>query len=93
MSMWLSEDEDWSGQDRRLRIFASAFRTHGGRLGFERDIGLDLLDASRLRIDLSLESEQIHRKSLCRAMEAIRASLLRIGSTDKLIERIWTDQA
>jgi hypothetical protein len=93
MSMWSSEDKDWSRQDRRLRIFASAFPTHGGRLGIERDIGLDLLDASRLRIDLSLESEQIHRKSLCRAMEAIRASLLRIGSTDKLIERIWTEQA
>jgi hypothetical protein len=93
MSMWLSEDEDWSGQDRRFQIFASAFPTHGGRSGIDRDIGLDLLDASRLRIDLSVEAEQIHRKSLCRAMEAIRASLLRIGRTDKLIERIWTGQS
>jgi hypothetical protein len=92
MSMWLSDDEDWSGQDGRLQTFAASLRVHGGPSGKERSIGLDLLDASRLRIDLSVESEGIHRRSLCRAMEAIRASVQRIGRTDRLIERIWTDQ-
>jgi hypothetical protein len=92
MSMWLSEDEGWSGQDARPQICASPFSVHSGRLGNQRNLGLDLLDASRLRISVSLVSEQIHRESLGRSMEAIRASLLRIGSSDKLIERIWTDQ-
>ena len=90
MSMWLSEDEGRSGQDGRLQSLVSPL--HGGRLGSERDIGLVLLDASQFRIDLSLESEQIHRESLGRAMEAIHASLQRIARTDKLIEQIWTDQ-
>ncbi len=93
MSMWLSEDEGWNGQDPRPQTFAAPFPARGGRLGNERDIGLSLLDASRLRIDVSLASEQTNRESLCRAMLAIRASLLRIGSTDKLIEQIWTDQS
>jgi hypothetical protein len=89
MSMWLSEDEGWNGQDRRLPTFAAPLSVHGS----ERDIGLGLLDASRLRIDVSLASEQTNRESLCRAMLAIRASRLRIGSTDKLIEQIWTDKS
>ena len=89
--MWLSDDEGWSGQDGRLPIFASPLPAHGGRLGNEHNIGLDLLDSSRHRIGLCLESEQIHRESLSRAMEAIRASLQRIGRTDTLIKGIWTD--
>ena len=93
MSMWLSEDEGWSGQDRRLQTLASPLPVHGDPWYSEHNIGLDLLDASRFRIQLSLASEQIHRESLRRAMEAIHASLQRIGSTDKLIERIWTDQS
>ncbi len=93
MSMWLSEDEGWSGQDGRLQSLVSPLPAHGSRSRRERDIGLGLLDASRIRIDVSLEWEKIHRKSLCRAMEAVHATLLRIGNTDKLIEQIWTDQA
>jgi hypothetical protein len=92
MSMWLSEDEGCGRQDRRFQICASPLPAHGGRLGNQRNIGLDLLDASRHRIDLSLESEQVQRESLGRSMEAIRSSLLRIGSSDKLIEQLWTGQ-
>jgi hypothetical protein len=92
MSMRLSDDEDWSGQDGRLQTFGASLRAHAGPSGKERDIGLDLLVASRLRIDFSLESEGIHRRSLCRAMEAIHASVQRIGRTDRLIGQIWTDQ-
>ena len=92
MWMWLSDNESWSGQDARPQICSSPLPVHGGRLGNQRNLGLDLLDASHLRISLSLVSEQIHRESLGRSMEAIRASLLRIGRSDRLIERLWTGQ-
>jgi hypothetical protein len=67
--------------------------SQSGPLWKDHGVGLDLLEATRLRIGMSLETELIHRRSLSRAMEAIHASAQRIGNTDKLIERMWIGES
>jgi hypothetical protein len=93
MLMSLNGEGGWNGKDGEFQNLPFSPPAHGNRSHHHHDIGLDLLRASRLRIDLNIASEQIHRNSLCRAMTAIHASVQRIGTSDELIERIWTGEA
>jgi hypothetical protein len=93
MLMPLNDEGSWNGQDGELQNFAFRLPPYGSRSRHNADIGLQLLETSRQRIDLSLAAERTHRTSLCRAMTAIHASVQRIDSSDKLIERIWTGES
>jgi hypothetical protein len=93
MLMPLNDEGGWNGQGGEFQNIPFPLPSYGGRSRHKHDIGLQLLKTSQHRIDLSLAAEHIHRTSLCRAMKAIHASVQRIGSSDKLIERIWTGQS
>ena len=93
MLMSLNDEGGWNGQNRELQNVPFPLPSYRGRSLHKHDIGLHLLETTRLRIDLSLAAQQIHRTSLCRAMAAIHSSVQRIERTDRLIERIWAGQA
>jgi hypothetical protein len=93
MLMPLNDEGSWNGQDGELQNFPFPLPLNDGRSRHKHDIGLNLLHASRHRIDLSIAAEHVHRDSLCRTMRAIQASVQRIGTSDRLIERIWTGQS